>query len=190
MEAGERLAFETIIGEMFAALDKPLGEVKTEAFWKGLQRLSILDMARIRDELLAQLESSEPPKSFSVGDIWALKRRLKAKAPFGTGQSSSPNLHGEAALQAEITRLTANDKSDRAAEFAAIIRQNVRNWEERRLANPEKWRKDVTLAKLDRIIATEPQDSPVYARALCEWRQARGIHVGEKEWAAVGGRRR
>jgi len=32
VETGERLAFETILGEMFAAIDKPLGDAKIEAF--------------------------------------------------------------------------------------------------------------------------------------------------------------
>lgn len=186
MEANERKAFDTILGEMFAAIDKPLGDVKTEAFWKGLQRLSILDMARIRDEMLVTLETGEPPKTFSVSDIWAYKRKLRARAPVVANQRQPANF--EAALQAEIARLTANDKPERAAEFAGYIRQNVRNWEARRLADPEQWKKDVRVAKLDRIIAVEPQDSPIYARALCEWRQARGIHVGEKEWSAVGGK--
>lgn len=185
MEAGDRKAFDTILGEIFAAIDKPLGDAKTEAFWKALQRLTILEMARIRDEMLASLETSEAPKSFSVSDVWALKRRLRAKAPIAGNQQP---VNFEAALQNEIARLTANDKPERAAEFAGIIRQNVRHWEERRRRDPEQWRKDVAIAKLDRIIATEPQDSPIYARALCEWRAARGIHVGEKEWEAVGGR--
>ena len=189
MEAGERKAFDTILGEMFAALDKPLGDVKAEAFWKGLQRLSILDMARIRDELLAELEATEPPKSFSVADVWALKRKLRARAPTPTAhQVPQGHTYSDAALQAEISRLTANDKPDRAAQFASYVRQSVANWEARRRENPDKWRRDVAMAKLDRIIAVEPQDSPIYARALCEWRQARGIHVGEKEWQAVGGR--
>lgn len=186
METGERGAFETILGEMFAALDKPLGEAKTEAFWKGLQRLSILEMARIRDELLSELESTEPPKSFSVADVWALKRRLRARAPATINQGP---VSIEVALQSEISRLTATDKPDRAGEFAVYIRQNVRHWEERRKLHPQSVRNDIALSRLDRIIATEPQDSPIYARALCEWRAARGIHVSNQEWAAVGGRR-
>lgn len=184
METNERLAFETILGEMFAAIDKPLGDAKVEAFWKGLQRLSILDMARIRDEMLATLETTEPPKIFSVSDIWAIKRRLRARAPVVVNHHQPVNF--EAALQNEIARLTANDKPERAAEFASYIRQNVRHWEDLRRSNPEKWSKDVRIAKLDRIIAVEDPGSPAYALALCEWRQARGIHVGEKEWLAAG----
>jgi hypothetical protein len=184
VELNERKAFDTIVGEMFAAIDKPLGDVKTEAFWKGLQRLSILDMARIRDELLVTLETTEPPKTFSVSDIWALKRKLRARAPV---PSNAPNgLHGEAAVDAHIARLTANDKPERAGEFASMIRRVVRNCEDRRQKDPEQWAKDVRIGKLDRIIATEAPDSPIYARALCEWREARGLHVGDKEWAQAG----
>lgn len=183
MELGERKAFDAILGEVFAAIDKPLGEAKTEAFWKGLQKMSILDMARIRDDFLKQLETSEPPKTLSVSDFWSMKRKLRAKGPVNATPANF-----EAALEAEIAHLTANDKPDRAAEFAALIRQSVRNWEERRRANPEKWANDLRIAKLDRIIATEPSNSPAYDRALCEWREARGIHVGPKEWKGVGGK--
>jgi hypothetical protein len=64
----------------------------------------------------------------------------------------------------------------------------IANLEELRRQNPTKWAAEVRLRKLDRVIATEPQHTPTYARALCEWREARNIHVGDKEWAEVGGR--
>jgi len=185
VELNERKAFDTILGEMFAAIDKPLGDVKTEAFWKGLQRLSILDMARIRDELLVTREATEPPKTFAVSDIWALKRKLRARAPAPITPAAN-GVSGEAALDAFIARVTANDKPERAAEFAGLVRRAVRNSEDRRHKDPEQWAKDVRVAKLDRIIATEAPDSPIYARALCEWREARGLHVGDKEWAQAG----
>lgn len=169
MEAGDRKAFDTILGEMFAALDKPLGEVKTEAFWKGLQRLSILELARIRDEMLTELETSEPPKSFSVADVWTLKRKLKARAPVAINQHSQAGQYSDGALQAEITQLTANDKPDRAGEFSALVRQSVRNWEELRRKDPEKWRKNVQRACLDRILATQHPGSSMYEAALNEW---------------------
>ena len=148
MQPTDRPAFNEILVEIFAALDKPLGEGKQEVFWKALSRLSLLDMARIRDELLASLEQSEPPKNFGVAEMWALKRRLRARAPVTVQQAGN----WEAALEAEITRLTVGDRQERAAEFAALVRQNVRNWEERRRENPQATRwlvLDAAIARAD-----------------------------------------
>jgi hypothetical protein len=82
------------------------------------------------------------------------------------------------------TQLTPpSDPAFRDAETKAI-----RNLDEIRGSSPDEWRARVNVGKLDRIIATADPGSVEYARALCEWREARGIHVSAKEWAAVGGR--
>ena len=44
---------------------------------------------------------------------------------------------------------------------------------EREDENPEAWRNDVWMRKLDRILATTPESSPVYAQALDEARRLR-----------------
>jgi hypothetical protein len=72
--------------------------------------------------------------------------------------------------------------------FGEGVARCVANLEELRRTDPEKWSTEVRLRKLDRIVAIEQPHTPIYARALCEWREARGIHVGDKEWAEVGGR--
>jgi hypothetical protein len=38
----DRKAFDEILGEIFAAIDKPLGESQRSAFWKALTDLSLL----------------------------------------------------------------------------------------------------------------------------------------------------
>lgn len=188
MQAGDRQAFETILGEMFAALDKPLGDVKVEAFWKGLQRLSILDMARIRDELLAELESSEPPKNFTVADVWALKRKLRARAPVVVNQRSLPagTAYDEGALEAEIGRLTSGDKPERAAQFASYVRQNVRNWEERRAADPigTQWLLlDAAVARAD-----ANEDDSLFREERMKWLKQRCAQLVKESGDAYCGR--
>lgn len=89
MQADDRKAFDTILAEIFAAIDKPLGETQREAFWKGLQRMHIVEFARCRDQLLEELEKGEPPRRFGVGDIWGVKRRLRAPAPTAIQQKQS-----------------------------------------------------------------------------------------------------
>lgn len=74
------------------------------------------------------------------------------------------------------------------AAFAEGEARAIRNLEELRRQNPDAWRAEVKLRKLDRLIAITHESDPAYPRILCEWREARGIHVGEKEWAEVGGR--
>jgi hypothetical protein len=78
----ERKAFDANLAEIFAAIDKPLGDATREAFWKGLQDMSILEFARIRDLLLQDFrERDEPPRKFTLGDIWTTRKRLRAAAP-------------------------------------------------------------------------------------------------------------
>jgi hypothetical protein len=81
VHAEDRQAFDTIIAEMFGAIDKPLGEATREAFWKGLQRMSIVELSRCRDQLLDDLQEGERPRTFGVPNVWALKNRLRAIAP-------------------------------------------------------------------------------------------------------------
>lgn len=94
MQAADREAFDTILAEIFAAIDKPLGETQREAFWKGLQRMHIVELARCRDQLLAELEKGEPPRKFGVGDVWGVKRRLRAPAP-SANQPKEPEWTGD-----------------------------------------------------------------------------------------------
>jgi hypothetical protein len=81
VQDGERDACEAILAEIFAALDKPFGEVQREAFWKGLAKMSIVELARCRDLLLDEWSKSDPPRRFGVGELWGAKRRLRSAAP-------------------------------------------------------------------------------------------------------------
>lgn len=81
MHADDRKAFDTILAEMFGAIDKPLGEATREAFWKGCQRMSIVEFSRCRDQLLDDLQDGERPRTFGVPNVWAIKGKLRAAAP-------------------------------------------------------------------------------------------------------------
>lgn len=82
MQENDRAAFEEILGEIFAAIDKPLGEAQRSVFWKGLKDLGIIEFARIRDALVREFrEREDPPRKFTIGDIWAAKKRLRTAAP-------------------------------------------------------------------------------------------------------------
>lgn len=82
MQENDRAAFEEILAEIFASIDKPLGEAQRSVFWKGLKDLGIVEFARIRDLLVREYrERDEPPRKLTIGDIWAAKRKLRAAAP-------------------------------------------------------------------------------------------------------------
>lgn len=82
MQENDREAFDVILAEIFAAIDKPLGEAQRSVFWKGLKDLGIVEFARIRDMLVREYRDYEqPPKKFTIGDIWAARKKLRAAAP-------------------------------------------------------------------------------------------------------------
>jgi hypothetical protein len=87
MTDGDRPEFERLLSELFAALDKPLYESKREGFWRGLAKMSIVEFTRCRDLVLEELEQVDPPKTFGVSEVWAAKRRLRAKAAAVVGAS-------------------------------------------------------------------------------------------------------
>jgi hypothetical protein len=82
VQDSDRGAFDTILAEIFAAIDKPLGDAQRAVFWKGLKDLGLVEFARIRDYLVRQYrEFEQPPRKFTIGDIWHARRKLRAAAP-------------------------------------------------------------------------------------------------------------
>lgn len=81
MHAEDRRAFDTILAEIFGAIDKPFTEASKEGFWKGLQRMSIVEFSRCRDLLFEDLQKGERPRNFSVANVWMLKGRMRASGP-------------------------------------------------------------------------------------------------------------
>lgn len=77
----ENSEFDDQLRLLFAAIDKPLGDTKIEAFRLGLRNMSLPTLSRSVRLLIDELQQSEPPKNFSVSNIWAASKRLRAKAP-------------------------------------------------------------------------------------------------------------
>lgn len=78
MNSGDRVEFDRELAVLFAALDKPVSEARSEAFWRGLAKMSLTDFARCVERLLQELTEGEAPRYFTVSDIWNAKRRLRA----------------------------------------------------------------------------------------------------------------
>lgn len=76
-------------------------------------------------------------------------------------------------LELEIQRLTENDSPHRKAEFARMVGQSVRAWEQFMREDQELARLELAIAHAARILVTEHPSSPQYAQALSEDRKLR-----------------
>lgn len=95
MQPGEREVFDQMLEELFGALDKPLTDAKREGFWRSLERMSLVEFARCRDQLLRELEDGEPRKTFSVQDVWSAKRRLRSPGHSRVESNEAPEWAGD-----------------------------------------------------------------------------------------------
>jgi hypothetical protein len=145
----DRPRFNTMLAELFAAIDKPLGEAKEGAFWKGLARMSLVDFARVSESLIAGLETRDAPKFFTVSDIWAARRNLRARGPESAAPGAGDNWQGDewdvranlhllayirATLGANPRIWGAPNSDEQAAATAVLVRfkrawaQDMREW--------------------------------------------------------------
>jgi len=81
VQASDRSEFEKGLAEIFAAIDKPLGDAQREAFWRGLKQMSLIEFSRCRDKIIDDQRDGELPRKFGVSDIWLTKSKLQAAAP-------------------------------------------------------------------------------------------------------------
>lgn len=62
-------------------------------------------------------------------------------------------------------------------KFEAGVARATRYLEELRRLHSQRWKREVSVRHLDRILAVEPMASPIYAQALEEWHRLRGEAV-------------
>lgn len=90
MTSGDRAEFERELAVLFAAIDKPVTEARSEAFWRGVAKMSLPEFSRCIELLLRELSEGETPRYFSVSDLWAAKRRSRAPPVTYMHQQSAP----------------------------------------------------------------------------------------------------
>lgn len=116
MQDTDRKAFDEILAEIFASIDKPLGEAQRSVFWKGLKDISILEFARCRDQLVKDYrEMDDPPRKFTVGDIWRMRKKLRAPGA-APAQDSQPKWDGDVWDQVANTQLLRHITTRMAAD--------------------------------------------------------------------------
>jgi len=80
VQESDRVEFKRLLEALFGALNKPVTEGCENGFWKGLEKMSLPMFGRCVEFLLQELEQKETPRGFSVSDVWAARRKLKAPA--------------------------------------------------------------------------------------------------------------
>lgn len=96
----DRETFETRMRELFAGLDKPVTDARIEACWKGLAKMSLVEFGRCCDLLLEEITEDVDllrrlQRSFTASDVWAAKRRLRARGAASQPQASEPEWSGD-----------------------------------------------------------------------------------------------
>lgn len=133
MQESERTEFEKILADIFAAIDKPLGEAQRSAYWKGLKQMSLIEFSRCRDKIIADLREGETPRRFGVSDIWVARMKLQAVAPIhppddgfrGDNWDEDANLHLRSYLN---NQLAANpQRYGRPASYMAMKVMKAKN---------------------------------------------------------------
>lgn len=160
MRPEDRPAFEISLSELFAAIDKPLGEAQRNAFWKGLAQMSLIEFSRCRDKIIADLVDGETPRKFGVSDIWVANGKLRAAAPMkprddgwrGDDWDAAANMH----LMKHVRTRTAGNSQcyGRGASYTALT--DVARVKETNLdASPEFVRNVQTLVRFKNLWAEQ-----------------------------------
>ena len=73
----DRPQFETLMDQLSAAYSQPSYDVRKEAFWKALTKMSIIQFSRVIDFCLSE---DGPEKIPTAPAVWKLWRTVKDKA--------------------------------------------------------------------------------------------------------------
>jgi hypothetical protein len=73
VKTGEREEFEILLRELCAGHDKPVGD-RSEAYWKGLAKMSLVEFARVIEFALGE---NGPDKIPTTNQCWRIRNELK-----------------------------------------------------------------------------------------------------------------
>lgn len=79
MNADDRTEFDTLVAELCAGFNVPMGE-RSAAYWKGLAKMPLSGFAKIVEMALGEDGPDKIPNVRNVWDIYR-KRRLELRAP-------------------------------------------------------------------------------------------------------------
>lgn len=78
MNSTDRTEFDSQLAVLCAGMDVPCTQERKEAYWKGLQQMSLSIFVRTVDFILAKETWARIPKP---GQVWEVSRRMRAAGP-------------------------------------------------------------------------------------------------------------
>jgi hypothetical protein len=81
MLAADRDAFESHLGALCAGFNVPMTELRTEAYWRGLQQMHLLQFARTVEHALGE---EGPERIPTVPQMWAVWKKVRNRRPAQT----------------------------------------------------------------------------------------------------------
>lgn len=97
MLSTEREEFDKQLGVLFGGVDLPLTESKRDAFWRGLQRMSMLDFTRTIDHMLESLEDADYrnriTRNLNPGLVWDARKNLRSRVNAAIADQTGNNQH-------------------------------------------------------------------------------------------------
>lgn len=130
MDASQQPEFDAQMGALFGAWGRAYSPGLQTGYWKGLQRLSLADVARCVDRAIERFGEEPDMRLPTVGELWAIKRSLRAAAPVRREPEPvwdrwdvAANRHLLAHLQRNARTLCPNGKPDEAcaAKVAPLV---------------------------------------------------------------------
>jgi len=131
VDASQQPEFDEQLSAMFGAWGRAYSPGLQTGYWKGLSKLSLADVARCVDRAIERFGQEPDMKLPTVGELWAIKRSLRAAAPLvqrdpGPAMDRwtiAANMHLLAYLQRNAKQLCPNGQPDDAcaAKVAPLV---------------------------------------------------------------------
>lgn len=142
----DRAQFDVQIGILLAAYGVYRSDERIGALWKGLNRLSLVELVRCIDHMIARdAEAGTKRKEITPGDVWDARRELRTGGAPGVVTPADPLLAD--------------------ARLAGAARSNAAMWKQLLEEDPERHELELGIARCARIVVTEHESSNAYAEA-------------------------
>lgn len=83
MTPTEKPRFMELLSTLFGAHGKPLSDSMVQGYWKGLEKMSLVEFERCCDSAIDRLQYAERgvSKTPTVAELWDIKRGFRARVP-------------------------------------------------------------------------------------------------------------
>lgn len=81
MQLADRAQFDSQLGALCAGFNVPVTELRSEAYWRGLERMHLSQFARVVSHALGE---DGPERIPTAPQCWTIARQLRAQRPRAT----------------------------------------------------------------------------------------------------------